>query len=106
MHSTLWSMTAQPPVSLRNQPASGSPASDGRGSTSTDRKQERRSEVDQHPGGTPWPTSCFSTTVQRTPGTGRSTTAVSGTGLHALFRHPGLFRSSLIERPTVRVQIL
>src|SRR4051812_43844596 len=36
MGSTLWSMTAQPPASLRNQPAFGSPASDGRGSTSID----------------------------------------------------------------------
>src|SRR3954468_14850250 len=36
MGSTLWSMTAQPPASLRNQPAFGSPASDGLGSTSID----------------------------------------------------------------------
>ena len=72
-----------PPASVRNQPASGSPASDERGSTSTDHKQERLSEVNQHPGGTPWPTSCFGTIVQRTPGTGRSTTATSGTGLRA-----------------------
>src|SRR3954447_1071780 len=47
MHSTLWSMTAQRPASVRNQPASGSPSSDRRVSTSTDRRQDRLSQVDQ-----------------------------------------------------------